>query len=88
MVAKGISPIISSVRADEAAAVFRRSSSVSSSFNWARGSSVSDILTDATLSGGLIGESGTGRKLIGSGYGSSTSGDQLESQHELGEDTT
>lgn len=70
--ANGISPIISSVSAEEAAAVFRRSSSDSSSSNLASGSSVSDILTDETESGGRMGESGTGRKFTGSGYGSST----------------
>ena len=71
--AKGISPIISSVRAEEAAAVFFRNSSDSSSFSAARGSSVSAIraFERVEASGARIGESGIGGRSSGSGKGSS-----------------
>ena len=72
--ANGISPIISSVRADEAAAVRRVLASLTSSGTSASGSSSSDIRTTAAdwASGGRRGEGGGVMRLGGSGNGSST----------------
>lgn len=67
--AKGKSPTISSVSADAAAALFRRSRSSSSSGKVARASSSSAILIE--LSGGRVGEEGGLMRPIGSGNGSS-----------------
>ena len=71
--AKGISPIISRVNAEDAAAVCLLANSASSSDTCASGFSESDIRTILDrLSGGLIGEGGISIKFSGSGNGSSS----------------
>jgi len=67
--ANGISPIISNVRAEEAAAVFCRNSSFVSSSRAFRASSVSAILAFCWVlaSGARVGEGGGDGRELGSG---------------------